>query len=122
VRKNWEDYDDFDREIGPSSSDGATKIHTLWQQYQGVGLLLMDGLINHEMAYRLTGGWRAVMLWLRYEKIIMEMRERYNNPDYLDGFEYLGLEMMKYRERKGLSNELSQDDLRWSIIRVSRSC
>ena len=71
--------------------------------------MLMDGLINHEMAYRLTGGWRAVMLWLRWEPIIKELRERYNNPDYMDGFEYLGTEMMKYREKKGLSNELSEE-------------
>jgi len=85
------------------------KIHTLWQQYQGVGLLLMDGLISHEMAYRLMEGWRAVLLWLRWEGIIRELRERYNNPDYMDGFEYLGTEMMRHREGKGLTNEISNE-------------
>ena len=104
----WTDYDDFDRKYGQNSPDRFVKAHTLLQQFNGIGLLLMDGLISREMAYRLAGGWRAVLLWLKWGPIVKELRERYDNPDYMDGLEYLGEEMMKYREEKGLPNRLPE--------------
>lgn len=105
---NWEDFDDFDKRFGPSSPDKLVKAHTLWQQYNGIGLLLMDGLIGRDMAYRLAGGWRAVLIWLKFGAVIGELRARYYNPDYMDGFEYLGREMMMYWEEKGLPNEIPE--------------
>jgi hypothetical protein len=102
----WDDYDDFDKKYGQKSEDLTTILHTTWQQFNGVGLLLQQGLINNETAYGLSGGWRAVLIWMKWKDIIIEMRERYFNPDYMAGLEYLGEEMMKYREEKGLPNIL----------------
>ena len=109
MRMEWEDYDDFDRRYGPNSPDAAVRLHTTWQQWNGIGLLLMEGLISREMAYRLGGGYRAVLLWLKWRPIIQEMRERFENPDYMDGLEYLGTEMIKYREEKGLVSRIPPD-------------
>jgi hypothetical protein len=102
----WKNYEDFDKKYGPNSEDNATILHTTWQQFNGVGLLLRRGLIDRETAYGLSGGWRAVLIWVKWKDIIVEMRKRYFNPDYMDGLEYLGVEMMKYREEKGLPNIL----------------
>ena len=102
----WDNYEDFDKKYGPNSDDNATILHTTWQQFNGVGLLLRRGLIDRETAYGLSGGWRAVLIWVKWKDIIVKMRERYFNPDYMDGLEYLGVEMMKYREEKGLPNIL----------------
>ena len=102
----WDDYDDFENKYGQNSEDLTTILHTTWQQFNGVGLLLRRGLIDRETAYGLSGGWRAVLIWVKWKDIIVEMRERYFNPDYMDGLEFLGIEMMKYREEKGLPNKL----------------
>ena len=102
----WDDYDDFENKYGQNSEDLTTILHTTWQQFNGVGLLLRRGLIDRETAYGLSGGWRAVLIWMKWKDIIVEMRERYFNPDYMDGLEFLGVEMIKYREEKGLPNNL----------------
>ena len=107
MRLQWDDYDDYERKYG-AKSDRSISLHTIWQQFNGVGLLLKQGLINKETAYGLTGGWRAVLIWLKWKDIIVEMRERYFNPDYMDGLEFLGEEMMNYREEKGLPNKLPE--------------
>ena len=102
----WEDFEDFEKKYGQNSEDLTTILHTTWQQFNGVGLLLRRGLIDRETAYGLSGGWRAVLIWMKWKNVIVEMRERYYNPDYMDGLEFLGVEMMKYREEKGLPNKL----------------
>ena len=101
----WHDYDDYERKYG-AKSDRPISLHTVWQQFNGVGLLLKRGLIDRETAYGLTGGWRAALIWLKWKDIIVEMRERWYNPDYMDGLEYLGVEMMTLREEKGFPNRL----------------
>ena len=108
MQYRWDSYEDYDEKYGPNSEDKQTILHTTWQQFNGVGLLLRQGLIDCETAYGLSGGWRAVLIWMKWKDIIVEMRERYFNPDYMDGLEYLGVEMMKYREEKGLPNKLPQ--------------
>ena len=101
MRLQWDDYEDYERKYG-AESERSESLHTIWQQFNGVGLLHRQGLINKETAYGLTGGWRAVLIWLKWKDVIVEMRERYYNPDYMDGLEYLGEEMIKYREEKGM--------------------
>ena len=80
--------------------------HTLWQKYNGMGHLLIQGLLDVESAYHYSEGWRAVLLWIKWKEVIFESRERGVNPDYMDGFQYMAEKMMEYREEKGLPNTL----------------
>ena len=108
MRVSFTDYDEFDKSIGPNSEDGMVKLHTIWQKYNGIGHLLMQGLLDQETAYYHAEGWRAVLLWMKWKPFIIEMRERYFNPDYMDGFQHIGEEMIKYREEKDLPNKIPE--------------
>jgi hypothetical protein len=81
-------------------------MHTLFQKYNGIGHLMMQGLIDVESAYHYSEGYRAVLLWLKWGDHIKGARSGASNPDYLDGFEYMAKQMMQYRDKQGLPNEL----------------
>ena len=81
-------------------------LHTLWQKYNGIGHLMMQGLLDVESAYHYSEGWRGALLWMKWGKVIKDSRKVGTNPDYMDGFEYMAGRIMEYRNEKGLPNEL----------------
>jgi len=83
-------------------------LHTLWQKYNGIGHLLMQGLLDVESAYHYSEGWRGALLWMKWRDIILGSREAGTNPDYMDGFEYMANKIIEYREEQGLPNDLPQ--------------
>ena len=86
--------------------DSRVTLHTLFQKYNGIGHLMMQGLLDVESPYHHSEGYRAVLLWLKWGTHLIEMRKNNINPDYMDGFQYMAEKMMKYREEKGLPNRL----------------
>ncbi len=86
--------------------EARVKLHTLFQKYNGVGHLMMQGFLDVESTYHYSEGFRAVLLWMKWGDHLISSRKSASNPDYMDGFEYMAEQMMKHREEKGLPNEL----------------
>ena len=103
MNKKW--YDAMEMSI-ENFYDVRVMMHTLFQKYNGIGHLMMQGLLDVESAYHYSEGYRAVLLWMKWGEHIVGARSNASNPDYMDGFQYMAEKMMKYREEQGLPNEL----------------
>ncbi len=100
--------DALDTSFGPLTEEVSVGLHTIWQKYNGIGHLLMQGLIDVESAYHYSEGWRAVLLWMKWKELILHMRSRGTNPEYMDGFQFMSEKMMEFREEKGLPNKIPE--------------
>ncbi|MHA2239439.1 MAG: DUF4760 domain-containing protein, partial [Candidatus Hodarchaeales archaeon] len=86
--------EDYNEKFGPSKNpDFAAKRFTTWNRLDGIGNLIIKGLVEAETAYQLYGQ-RSAWWWDKWEPIIMELRRRYN-PGFMTGFEHLANEMKK---------------------------
>jgi hypothetical protein len=103
MNKKWYDAMEVSAE---NFNEVRVTMHTLFQKYNGIGHLMMQGLLDVKSAYHYSEGYRAVLLWLKWGDHVKGARIGASNPDYMDGFEYMAEQMMKYREEQGLPNEL----------------
>ena len=103
MNKKWYDAMEMNTE---NFNEARVAMHTLFQKYNGIGHLMMQGLLDVDSAYHYSEGYRAVLLWKKWGEHILVSRERAFNPDYMDGFQYMAKKMMSYREEKGLPNKL----------------
>ena len=87
-------------------SSRTNDLHTLWQKYNGIGHLMMQGLLDVDSAYHYSEGWRGALLWMKWGDVIVDSRKVGTNPDYMDGFEYMAKRILEYRKEKGLPNEM----------------
>ena len=103
MNKKWYDAMEMNTE---NFNEVRVAMHTLFQKYNGIGHLMMQGLLDVDSAYHYSEGYRAVLLWKKWGEHILAARERAFNPDYMDGFQNMAEKMMNYREEKGLPNKL----------------
>jgi len=87
---------------GPDSSLHAKLFSVFWH-IDGLGYMISQKLIDPEMVYNFGGGFAQIWHWRKWEPVIMEMRKRRGNPDFLSWFEYTAKEMMRIRQEKGLT-------------------
>jgi len=71
---------------------------SVWSYYNSIGYLLMKGRISIDTVYDLLG-LPAVLQWNKWGKIILEIREKQELPQYFKGFEYLVSELKRYQEK-----------------------
>ena len=71
--------------------------------------MVNSGMIDIEALYNL-GGDLGVLTWRKFEPIILIQRELYNDPRRYRWLEFLANEMMKERERQGISGQLIDAD------------
>jgi len=92
----WKDYEDFENKYGSDNNiDSAAKRYSVWSDYNTIGTMVRNGIINIEDLYDM-GQLGIVFLWAKYRSIIEEGRKRYNGKNYLRDFEYLADEVLKY--------------------------
>ena len=103
VNNIW--YDAMEMSI-TDFKDSRITLHTLFQKYNGIGYLMMQGFLDVESAYHHAEGYRAVLLWMKWGDHIGESRNRASNPDYMDGFQYMAEKMMEYREEQDLPHKI----------------
>jgi len=108
LKMEWEDFDDYYRKYGSANNPEAYALRcSMWYRLNGVGLLVKAGLIDVDRVYDLM---RSTILW-QWEKwgdIIIRIREQWNNPEYLDGFEFIANEMVKESESRGYSADVPE--------------
>ena len=109
----WKDYDDFERKYGSDNNPEAFAIrYSFWYRLNGVGLLVRDGLIDVDRVYDLMNEY-ILFQWEKWGSIIVRMREHYNLPKHMEGFEYIANEMKKTRINRGYSPEVPEDYSRY---------
>ena len=90
---------------GPEVNPEMAALRTsLWSEYDGIGMLVQDNMIDIETVFRMM--YQAiVMVWYKYETIIKGIREMENGPgpNYYENFEYIANNLIKMRKEKGLS-------------------
>jgi hypothetical protein len=101
MQSNWEDYDDYlqkyDSTVNP---EHAAVRNSHWAFYEGLGLLLRDGLIDRETVYTLQGV-PCLLNWFKWETVIVEIRKGTLGDDWMENFEYLADEMIRMRQERG---------------------
>jgi hypothetical protein len=103
INMEWDDYDDFERKYGSDNNPELfAKRNSVLYKLNSIGILVRDGFFDAETVYDLLGEFSTIWVWKKFEPIIRETRVRYNVPLALSEFEYLYVELMKVRERKGV--------------------
>lgn len=101
----WEDFEDFRNKYGPDVNPEIAALRTsLWSEYDGIGLLVQDNMVDLDTVYRLMYQ-TIVMVWYKYETVIKGLREMDGGPGfgYYGNFEYLANELIKMRKESGYS-------------------
>jgi len=108
----WTDYEDYLEKYGPiKNPEAAAKRFSTWQVYNGIGFLVMENHVGIEKVELLFGGSGPVMLWKKWEPIILDLRKRIDSPMFMRGFEFLVVNLEERRKKQGLSSEKSFKDL-----------
>ena len=102
VNQGKVDYDEyvekFDSSVNP---EHYAKRCTLWHNYNSIGELLRQGVIDHDLLERMLVAPMILIMWENWEHIIKKTRERENAPEIWLGFEYLYNEISCKRRQKG---------------------
>jgi hypothetical protein len=104
LKMEYDNYDDFRENYAsnPETDMLAKWYSTIWH-LDGLGYMMSEELIEPEVVYNFGGGSAQVNHWLKSEPIVLEMRKRRNDPEFLKWFEYTANEMMRIRQEKGLT-------------------
>jgi hypothetical protein len=101
LHMEWEDWDDYVRKYGSDNNPEAYALRcSMWYRLNGVGLLVKAGLIDVERVFDLMSE-TILWQWEKWGDIIIMIREKYNNPGYMAGFEFIAEEMVKESESRG---------------------
>jgi len=101
----WEDFEDYLLRFGgPNNPLIASKMESLTQYYDGLGLLLKNKVIDLDTVYEISGN-RILSYWFKFENIIKGLRTFESGPgsEYCLNFEYLADELIRIRMQKGTS-------------------
>jgi hypothetical protein len=63
--------------------------------YNIVGSMLKQGIIDPDLLYQITGPRRLMLVWETIENIVQNYRETFNDPTFVESFEYLYNETKK---------------------------
>ena len=104
INMQWDDYDDFEKKYGSDNNpeNFATRYSILYS-LNSIGILVKDGFIDADTVYDLLGEVSTIWLWKKFESIITETRRRYNAPSTMEYFEFLYDEVMKVRDKRGVT-------------------
>ena len=97
----WEDVEEFDRKYGPDvNPEGYSKFLSYIRFFQGVGVLLQQGLIDVSLVGEMMPA-TVISAYQRYELILRDHRSRNQETRRLwEPVEYLYNEVLKYEEQQ----------------------
>ena len=79
----------------------------MWYRLNGMGLLVKAGLIDVDRVHDLMSE-TILWQWEKWGDIIIRIREQYNIPGYMEGFESIADEMVKESESRGYSADVPE--------------
>jgi hypothetical protein len=98
LNAEFTDYEDYMKKYDSSiNPEHYGKRGSIWWNYNAIGFLLKKGHISIDVVYDLIAT-QAVLLWNKWEKVILKVRENQEIQGYFTGFKYLVKETMKYQK------------------------
>jgi hypothetical protein len=98
---DWEDAEDWTKKYGRKANlEAYSKWMYIMRDYGLAGILLQEGA-DPDLLFKLYPLSAVIPMWEQFEPIIMDMRERLNDPRMWEPFEYL------YNEAKKRAPELT---------------
>ena len=92
----YTDYDDFMQKYDSSvNPENWFKRMRIWNSYNAIGYLVLDGSISVEKVARLIG-YHVIGMWNVWGNAIIWMRAKQGYTNWYNGFEYLYNELAKY--------------------------
>jgi len=96
----WTDYDDFEKKYGSDNNLRGYAVRTrVWSTIDMLGKYVRDGLVDLDLIYPMI--YITLFQWFKWKDVIEEQRKRYYTPLYLENWEYLVNEFIKYGEKIG---------------------
>jgi hypothetical protein len=109
----WDSYEDFELKYGSADHPkDFGKRASIWRSFDGIGLLVKQGLLDVENVYELLDSG-VIFQWMKWESIIKEQRIRHGFPNQNIWFEYLAGELLKIRSERGVTEEPSETFTRY---------
>ena len=88
--------------MGDDHPDLYAKRMSALYEFNGVGHLLKEGLIDMGTAYS-HSDTMGLQIWNKFEQVIREQRVRYNVPELYADLEFLATETTKWLKKRGYS-------------------
>ena len=98
MNREWDSLDDYDEKYMSEGWD--EQILSVQSYYEGIGVLLMKGMISSDFVYELMPTM-VNTFWNKYEPIVNYMREIINYPQFWRPVEYLKDKMIEEAEKRG---------------------
>lgn len=96
----WTDYADFERKYGSDNNVlEYAKRSRIWASLDLVGLMVREGSVDIKTIFPLRV--YALFQWFKFKDVIEEQRKLYYTPTFMENWEYLTNEMIKYGEKIG---------------------
>jgi len=94
----WRDPDDFWNRYGQRTNlEAYISLTSILWYFEGVGVLLKNRLVNINLIDALYSD-RYVRFWEKFEPILQDLREDFDNPNYYQNGEYLHDELKKHQK------------------------
>ena len=94
--RDWKTPEEFHKKYGILTNPEAfSKVVYVRSVFNWAGLLLKEKGIDPELVFQLYAPNTIIGLWDMYEPIILDVRQRFNYPEYWEPFEYLYNEAKK---------------------------
>jgi hypothetical protein len=59
---HWDDYDDYQKKYSPyTHPELAALMESQTSYFEGLGILVQDGMVDINIVYRIAGRWRGVL-------------------------------------------------------------
>jgi hypothetical protein len=103
---NWEDFDDYLQKYrfdNPTDKETGEHILHIFNFFEGLGVYVREGLIGVRLV-ALTMTSPVVMVWEKYEEMVLTVRNRLNLPRWWSEFEYLYHEVQNYNKQHRNNN------------------
>ena len=96
--RDWSSIDDYREKYLNKGWDET--ILSVQSYYEGIGVLLMKGMIDSDFVYELMPTM-VNTFWHKYEPIVKNVRETYDYPQFWRPIEYLKDRMIEEAEKRG---------------------
>ena len=113
LNMEWSDYDDFEKKYGSDNNlDNYAKRSALFYNYNSLGYLLREQLVEAEVIYGFHG-IAPTFLWFKFEDMLEEQRRRYMGKDHYSDFEFLAKEMLRIKKVRDPGYRLPENFIKY---------
>lgn len=105
----WTDWEDFENKYGSAGNkEAASRRLSLFGKLDNLGWLLKNGVLDADWVHSQFHGI-VTPLWIKFKPWVLRMRDAFNSPTIMMGFEYLGEKILEIERVKAPKAVLPSD-------------